>query len=153
MMSHHLRHTTQKPAKNLFSYASLPLIPPSPSTPSALHSTFFMSVFHISHTLLLPSCPSLFLSAFHSIQHLPPTSLSLFAQCLPLKTPTFNHNLLVFRVPLSLGAHHNLPFPPFCQPGLIHSINIGPGCSAASGLTATTSLSSFVLCPLLPFST
>lgn len=79
--------------------------------------------------------------------------LEPFAQCLPLKTPTFNHNLLVFRVPLSFRAHHNLPFPPFYQPCLIHSITVGPGCSAASRQAATTSLSSFLLCPLLPFST
>lgn len=141
--------------------AFLLLIPPSSCIPSSLppppqgstRPLSFISIFHISHTLLLPSRPSLFLPAFHPM--LASHMLEPFSQSLPLKIQTCKKKKkkpTSFSIKLSPDCHCSCcPFTNLVC--LIHSIIVGPGSSAASRQTSPTFLSSFLLYPFLPFST
>lgn len=122
----------------------------SPSTPIGLDSTSLLHL-HISHTLLLPSRPSLFLSSFHPM--LASHMLQPFTQRLPLKIqtckakpPVSTSNSPLLLIPFSFCPFTNL----VC---LILSIIVGPGSSVASRQMSPTFLSSFLLYPFLPFST
>lgn len=169
-MSHPLRRTAQQMTSTprphpRISYpmlnAFLLLISPPPVSPflssllpppqGSTQPLSFISIFHISHTLLLPSRPSLFLSAFHPM--LASHMLEPFTQSLPLKIQTCKKTspVLASNSPLFLVCFSSCPFTNLVC--LIHSIIVGPGSSAASRQMSATFLSSFLLYPFLPFST
>lgn len=131
------------------------LLPPPQGSTRPLS---FISIFHISHTLLLPSRPSLFQSAFYPM--LASHMLGPFAQSLPLKIQTCSRLLLLL---LLLSSDSPLFFicSSFCLFAnlvcFIHGIIVGPGSSTRGQPSSPPSFSipsypfppDLAVCPLV----